>query len=195
MIKFFRYHSTHFFFLNNKSGDQWLAIDAGWPCTFQEYRHNLKNLNIKIDELTYLIVTHFHLDHAGLLGELQKTPIVPLVLDFQLSYIDDMERTILKNKDYKEYKRIDMLGLHIMALENLNQHLAQTGFPVHVETADAHSPDHICLITDQGEAIIGDLPPINQIMPDDEKGTENWTRILSRGVSVVYPSHAEPFYP
>jgi len=56
-----------------------------------------------------------------------------------------------------------------------------------------HSPDSISFISDSKEAVIGDLPPINQFVPDDNNCLKSWDLIKQKGVKTVYPSHAEIF--
>ena len=59
---------------------------------------------------------------------------------------------------------------------------------------NSHSKDHIGYFTDEDEVIIGDLEPIDQIMVNDQKANENWERILTKGVKVAYPSHADTIF-
>ena len=62
-----------------------------------------------------------------------------------------------------------------------------------VVVTDYHSPDSISFIVDDGEAIIGDLPPEGQRMPGDKEHIRNWELIRKMGAKIVYPSHAGAF--
>jgi len=59
---------------------------------------------------------------------------------------------------------------------------------------DYHSPDSISLLLDNGEAIIGDLPPEGQMLPDDQHAIRNWDLLRKMGARDIYPSHAMPFH-
>jgi hypothetical protein len=48
-------------------------------------------------------------------------------------------------------------------------------------------------ISDDGEAVIGDLPPEGQMMPDDEPFQKAWGFLRRTGVRKIYPSHAGSF--
>lgn len=55
-----------------KVNDFYVAIDAGWPGCIREYKEMLKIYNIKPEQIKYLIVTHFHPDHAGMVENIKK---------------------------------------------------------------------------------------------------------------------------
>ncbi len=100
-----------------------------------------------------------------------------------------MEKTILKND--RTYKTIDRSKFRHIATKDSRAELAAVGIAGEVVVTDYHSPDSISLILDNGEAIIGDLPPEGQRMPDDVEHVRNWDVIRKIGATTVYPSHAE----
>jgi glyoxylase-like metal-dependent hydrolase (beta-lactamase superfamily II) len=188
---YFRYHNTNCFFIKNKRTETYLAIDAGWPCTLREYQRSLKNIGIKYTQISNCIITHLHMDHAGLVSEFIESGIQCYLLEKQSDKeIDEMERTIRKN--YKEYKEIDKSKIRRVSIEEINELLNKEGFSGEVILTNGHSPDSISYITEDNEAIIGDLTPIEQIM-DDKKSEENWRRIREKKVKRIYPSHANVF--
>ena len=149
MVTSFRYHNTNCFFIKNKTNDELLAVDAGWPCSLFEYKRNLKQINLDFESIKYAIVTHFHMDHAGLIGEFIKLGIRCLVLDFQVSAIDEMERIIKKNTEYKEYINIEKENLIISSPKIINNDLAVHNFDVYIESLNSHSDDHIGVFVGQ----------------------------------------------
>ena len=131
------------------------------------------------------------MDHAGLLNEFIESGIQCYIIEKQSNKeIDEMERTIKKN--YKEYKEIDKSKILRASIEEINELLKQEGFSGEVILTEGHSPDSISYVTEDNEAIIGDLTPIEQIM-DDKKSEENWNHIKEKKVSRIYPSHANIF--
>ena len=191
MILSFRYHNTNCFFIWNNSREEVLAIDAGWPCTFNEYKKNLKPLGIKFEDIKYAVVTHFHMDHAGLIGDFVYSGVQCLTFDLQVFAIDEMERIIQKNKEYFEYRRIQKDKLIIRSLDELNLLFKKHGFKIYAEPLNSHSDDHVGFFVGEREVIIGDLAPIDQIMKDNQKANENWERIIGKGIKIAYPSHAD----
>lgn len=171
-----------------------LAIDAGWPCTLYEYQRVLKTIGYSFQNIKWAIVTHFHMDHAGLIGEFINEGITCFKFENQtFNYIDDMERIILKNKEYSAYRKIERNKLMALSIGDFNNQLMTFGINGEVIITKGHSPDSISFVTNDHEAIIGDLTPINQLMEDDIVSIENWNEIRRRGIKRIYPSHAGIF--
>jgi glyoxylase-like metal-dependent hydrolase (beta-lactamase superfamily II) len=68
-MEYFRYHNTNCYFIKSTITENILAIDAGWPGTLYEYARTLKTIGYSLNQLAWAIVTHFHMDHAGLISE------------------------------------------------------------------------------------------------------------------------------
>jgi len=188
---YFRYHNTNCFFIRNETSGKLLAIDAGWPSTLYEYARAMKTIDCNYEDITWTIVTHFHMDHAGLITDFIEKGIRCFVFENQYNSIDYMEKTILKN--YTQYKKINKTKLEQINHTDFNKMLDLEGFPGEVIITDYHSKDSISYVTEKNEAIVGDLPPIMQGMPDDEPFKKNWEMIKNKGIKKIYPSHAEVF--
>ena len=194
MVKYFRYHNTNCYFLESSIENSLLAVDAGWPCTLYEYQRALKTIGYSFKNIKRAIVTHFHMDHAGLIGEFINEGITCYVFENQTQdNVAEMERVILKNKEYTAYHKIDMNKLKAMSIIEFNNELKTLGIDGEAIITKGHSPDSITFLTKDHEAIIGDLAPINQIMENDKESLENWNSIKQKGVKTIYPSHASIF--
>jgi endoribonuclease LACTB2 len=187
----FRYHSTNCFFIQSSAGDQILSIDAGWPGTLYEYARDMKTIGCNLERIGWAIVTHFHMDHAGLVGEFIDRGIKCFAFENQQGVIDSMERTI--EKTVKAYRRIDQRKLLPMATGDSRKMLEEMGVHGQIMVTDYHSPDSISFVSDEGEAIVGDLPPLGQMMPGDHRLFDNWEKLKRMGARHVYPSHAPAF--
>jgi ribonuclease/clavin/mitogillin len=186
-----RYHSTNCFFMRSSMRGQLLAVDAGWPGTLYEYARLMKTIGCNLENIAWSIVTHFHMDHAGLLSEFIDRGITCYVFENQVGAIDAMEKTIEKNN--KKYKRIEKEKLQLMNIRDSRKTLESIGISGEVVVTDYHSPDSITFVSDDAEAIIGDLPPAGQMMPDDRRFLVNWEILRKMGAKKIYPSHAEIF--
>jgi len=194
MVKYFRYHNTNCYFLESSIENSLLAVDAGWPCTLYEYQRALKTIGYSFKNIKWAIVTHFHMDHAGLIGEFINEGITCYVFENQTQdNVAEMERVILKNKEYTAYHKIDMNKLKAMSIIEFNNEIKTLGIDGEAIITKGHSPDSITFLTKDHEAIIGDLAPINQIMENDKESLENWNSIKQKGVKTIYPSHASIF--
>ena len=80
-----RYKSTNCYFIDTGGG--LLAFDAGWPNTYREYKDGLKEQGYSVKNIKWLIVSHFHIDHAGLAGTLADNGVAFIVFPNQLGAI------------------------------------------------------------------------------------------------------------
>ncbi len=186
-----RYHGTNCFFIASAVDDHLLAIDAGWPGTLYEYARSMKTIGCNLEQIRWAIVTHFHMDHAGLIGEFIQRGIRCFIFENQAMGIDAMEKTIEKN--HAAYQRIDKSRLEPISTSDSRMVLEGLGVRGQVKVTDYHSPDSITFVSDEGEAIIGDLPPPGHMMPGDKHFIENWEIVRALGANLIYPSHAGIF--
>jgi len=168
-----------------------LAIDAGWPCSLVEYARALKSTGHHFNQIAWAVVTHFHMDHAGLIGEFIEKGIHCLIFENQEEAIDPMERMILKT--YKKYKNIDKERLIRVREDDSRNYFENIGIHGEVLITPGHSSDSITFISDAHEAVIGDLYPIDLVMPDDTASLRSWELIKGKKAKYVYPSHAPIF--
>jgi len=191
-MRWFRYHNTNCFFIES-TGGRYLAFDAGWPCTLYEYKRMLKTIDIKYEDISLVVISHMHMDHAGLLTDFQKSMIECCVTKEQLFEIDAMERIILRNREYEKYERINKNSLTVLGIEEINELLMNNKIMGQIIETKGHSEDSISFVTYNYEVLIGDLALQNQIMEDALKSMESWKMIRGMNVKSVYPSHAERF--
>ena len=190
----FRYHSTNCFFLRSEATGRLLAVDAGWPCTLFEHARMMKTIGCQLEQIEWAVVTHFHMDHAGLVGEFQARGITCFALENQRGAVEPMERTILKNRaEYTDYRKIDATRLRPLESAGSGRLLSGLGIKASVIVTNYHSPDSITLVTDGAEAIVGDLPPLGHMMPGDARFLESWRRVWEAGARAIFPSHAAAF--
>lgn len=190
-MKFFTYHKTRCFFVENQKKEI-LAIDAGWPCSFFEYCKYLKEEDLHISQVKYCVLTHTHLDHAGLVSEFLERGIQVFVTQEQKQELATMERVIAKNTEYSSYKPINSEKLQLLSFTTLKEFLTEN-FQCTVFKMPHHSPDSLVYQLNETDPVIGDLAPIDQIMKSDVLGNKCWEYLIEKGIKTVYPSHAPIF--
>ena len=188
---FFRYRNTNCYLLPSAGVDRLLAFDAGWPCSLHEYARSMKATGYRFERIAWAMVSHFHLDHAGLIRDFQDAEIECLLFENQGGGIDEMERII--GSKYGEYRPILRDRFTRIATSESRAFLKGIGIEGEVLRSPGHSDDSVSLITDQHDVLIGDLYPVSQIMPDDLASIGSWSKIRELGGKRVWPSHAEPF--
>jgi endoribonuclease LACTB2 len=179
------YDSTNYFLLDAKLGK--LLIDCGWPGTLPKFRAELKRKGISIDEIKYLLVTHFHPDHAGIIQELKKLGIKFVVLESQINFIAHFAEFFKgKNLPYVEITQNDNL---VLKFADSRKFLTGLGINGEIISTPGHSDDSIALILDEGFAFTGDLPPRFMVSEEDRTTQESWDKIYKHKITRIFPAH------
>ena len=76
------YDSTNYYVL--EQGTTRLLVDVGFPRTLPKLQANLRRKGMALGDLSWLLVTHYHPDHAGLVQELRNAGLHHVVWDVQL---------------------------------------------------------------------------------------------------------------
>ena len=87
------YKSTNYFAIGSTGTP--LLVDCGWPGTMPLLLANLKRADIALSALKYLLVTHFHPDHAGLAQELKQAGLTLLVFEGQEPFIAPLKQWMI----------------------------------------------------------------------------------------------------
>ncbi len=179
------YRSTNYYVLVDTHPR--LMVDAGWPGTLSAMRQSCRRMGLRLEDIPYQLVTHYHIDHAGLAEELKRLGVRLLVLDTQVGSIPTMRRHV-KPEDH--YTEITLDGDITLTEASSRAFLATIGIAGKIISTPGHSDDSVSLILDEGIAFTGDLPPLFMV-PDDpvDLARQSWARIRALGVTTVYPAH------
>lgn len=179
------YDSTNYYLIEAGGGK--LLVDCGWPGTLPKLTAELKRKGLALAEIKYLLVTHFHPDHAGLTQELKNKGIKFVLLEPQIDFIPPLTE-FFKRKTYPyiEIRQNDNL---ILKLKESRQFLAGIGLNGEILPTPGHSDDSVTLILDEGFAFTGDLQPRFMIPEEDQISHQSWDRIYQHRITRVFPGH------
>lgn len=180
------YQSTNYYLIN--AGQVCLAIDAGWPGTLNNYGKQLRSTGIKINDINYLMVTHFHMDHAGLVQDFKDLGVKFIVFEEQIKYIAKMEEMLRKHQE-KKYKPIKMDDNIVMPVSESRKFFLNIGISGEVVHTPGHSDDSISVFLDTGDVFIGDLNLESQIMDNETTKKNSWVKLRKLGVKCINPGH------
>jgi glyoxylase-like metal-dependent hydrolase (beta-lactamase superfamily II) len=189
-MKYFNvgYKSTNYYLIE---ADRYcLAIDCGCPATINDYGRQLRSTERKVQTIDYLIVTHFHVDHAGLVQEIKEQGVRFVLVDIQVNHIVPMETMIQKKM---KYKPINLKDNFFITVPESRKNLQSIGISGEVIHTPGHTEDSISIVLDSADVFIGDLRPENQIMKTDSISKNSWTTLRTLGVQRVHPGHGLSF--
>ncbi len=179
------YRATNYYVLAD-THPRWM-VDAGWPGTLAAIRQSCVRMGLRLEDIPYQLVTHYHIDHAGLAEELKRIGVRLLVLDTQVASIPLMRRHVKPEDHYTEIT----LDSNITLTEASSRaFLASIGIAGEIISTPGHSDDSVSLILDEGIAFTGDLPPLFAV-PDDptDLARQSWEKIRAKGVTTICPAH------
>jgi glyoxylase-like metal-dependent hydrolase (beta-lactamase superfamily II) len=189
-MKYFNvgYKSANYYLID--AGQYCLAVDVGWPGTINDYGRQLRPTGKRVQDINYLIITHFHVDHAGLVQELKDRGVKFVIFDVQIKQIAQMETMIQKKMSYKPIKLEDNI---IIPIPKSREFLHSIGISGEVVHTPGHTEDSISVFLDSGDVFIGDLRPENQIMENDITLKNSWLKLKKLGLKRVNPGHGYSF--
>lgn len=189
MISKLRYGNTNTFFIQGTDGG--LLIDTGFAGTLPAFYKAIKEHNIKISDISYILATHYHPDHIGLISELMKQGIKLLLIDTQSPHIHFADDIFRRDKRLK-YEPINVDNSIIISSKDSREFLENMGIEGEIISISSHSKDSIALILDNGICFVGDLEPIEYLDAYDNnvKLKNDWKLVMSYNPKIIYYAHA-----
>lgn len=180
-------NSTHFYLIDCRGGK--LLVDAGWSIT--GFIAQMKTFQVSFAQIRWVMFTHHHPDHAGLVQEVRERSGAGLIIHpAQIPYLADLASFAAKKGGVKP--------IQVTQTDLVNPtptQLAAIGLSAEILATPGHSPDSISLLLASGEAFIGDLTAPEMVDPETETGVEvvqSWRELLDKGARMFYHSHAPP---
>ena len=184
-----KYGNTNTFYIPGKPGG--LLIDTDFAGTLQAFFRALKANHLELNDISYVLPTHCHPDHVGLIGELQKLGVRLLLIDTQLATVHFPDEILGRDKHLR-YVSIDENQATVIPCDESREFLRSIGIEGAIISTPSHSEDSVSVILDGGECFVGDLEPYEYLDGyDDNPQLENdWDLILSMKPKRILYAHA-----
>ena len=189
MLTPIKYGNTNTYLIHGTCGN--LLVDTDMAGTMQGFYRAIKAQDIKVSDITYILATHYHPDHIGLVSELMAQGVKLVIAEPQTEYVHYADEIFARTPQLN-YKPIDESQARIITLEESRAFLKELGIEGEIISTPSHSPDSITLILDEGIAITGDLEPHSYIdaYADNEALKADWEKILSFHPHRICHAHA-----
>lgn len=167
-----------------------LLIDTGFPHKTNDLGRALRKTGFKIGEVDYLMVTHFHIDHAGAVQELKEEGVKFILFELQIPFIEPMEKMALGKWNYVKLQMEDNL---VLKIDESEMFLHSIGLQGRVLFTPGHSDDSVTLLLDSGETFIGDLSSFSEITDKTGKTFHSWRKLRKAPAKRIYPGHGNDY--
>jgi len=188
-ITLIKYSNTNTYLIEGERGA--ILFDTGWAGTFPMFCAELGRQGKKLNDIDYLLISHFHPDHYGIAQEIADKGPVVLVCDVQKEYMHASDAVFEKDKRMHFYPiRDDKVKL--ISLAESRSVLAGLGIDGELLHTPGHSDDSVSLWLDEGSLFVGDLNPLYEL--ELHKETEigrSWEKLLALDPKTVYYGHAK----
>jgi len=156
-------------------GEKNILVDTGSPADFPTLTHLLNKHGVEVGDLALVVLTHLHFDHAGTVATLVKQAKCPVA-------VHRLEKENLETGKNAPIIPIHPLGKMLMPFMGMGfaptsadilvddtLDLSPYGVAAQVVFTPGHTPGSVSLLTDDHQAIVGDLCgggwPLGQFQP------------------------------
>jgi glyoxylase-like metal-dependent hydrolase (beta-lactamase superfamily II) len=189
MINKIRYGNTNTFLIRGTRAN--LLIDTDYAGTLPAFYKAIKELGIKVSDISYVLATHYHPDHIGLVSELTDQGVKLVVMESQTDFIHYSD-PIFAREPHLNYRPIDERNALILKFDEAPSFLDSLGINGNIGRTLSHSEDSIYVSLSDGTFILGDLEPLEYLeaYKDNQLLKTDWDNILKQDPKLLLYAHA-----
>ena len=189
MINKIRYGNTNTFLIRGTKAN--LLVDTDYAGTLPAFYKAIKELVIKVSDISYVLATHYHPDHIGLVSELTDQGVKLVVMESQTDFIHYSD-PIFAREPNLNYKPIDESKALILKFDEAPSFLDSLGINGNIGRTLSHSEDSIYVALEDGTFILGDLEPLEYLeaYKDNQLLKTDWDNILKQDPKLLLYAHA-----
>ena len=205
-----------------KCNGGYLLIDTGYENDYPKFIKQLKKNKITIDQIKYVLLTHYHDDHAGFASKIKKEFNIPLIVQKESVSLLSVGNSGTQEKDYPINKRIGFIfSLFMIVHKNFeypaviiddndivinqddNKFLRSIGVNADIIFTPGHTRDSMCVLCDDKTAFVGDAAmnflrfagsDYRPIFYVDLNQTyESMKKLIKAGTKTIVPAHGKPY--
>lgn len=183
-----KYGNTNTFFVQG-GNDGGLLFDTDYAGTLPAFYKAIKQNNIAVKDIGYVLASHYHPDHMGLISELMKLGVKLLVVDVQKDLIHYSDDIFARDKIF--YSPIDETLATVISCKKSRDFLSRIGINGEIIHTPSHCDDSISLVLDDGDCFVGDLEPFEYLgaYMDNSPLMSDWEHILTFYPKRVFYAH------
>ena len=182
-----KYGNTNTFFVPGVNGG--LLFDTDYAGTLPAFYKAIKQNDIAVKDVRYVLASHYHPDHMGLISELTEQGVRLLAANVQKDFMHYSDNIFARDK--LSYSPIDEARATIISCEESRAFLSLLGIHGELIRTPSHSEDSISLVLDDGDCLVGDLEPFEYIAAYAENAQlkKDWDHVLSFCPRRIFYAH------
>jgi len=190
MVTKLKYGNTNTYFIRGAKGS--ILLDTDYAGTLQMFYKEIKKNGISLKDIAYILATHYHPDHMGLIGELVSMGVKFLVMDTQVPNLHFSDEIFNRDKTLRVLPSVPEDKAEVIACKDSRAFLAALGIDGEIISTPSHSEDSITLVLDSGDCFVGDLEPMEFMDGYEENKAlqSDWEKVMSFSPRVIHYGHA-----
>ena len=190
MVTKLKYGNTNTYFIRGAKGG--ILLDTDYAGTLPMFYKAIKKNGISLKDITYILATHYHPDHMGLVGELVNMGVKFLVMDTQVPSLHFSDDIFSRDKNLRFLLSVPEDKAEVIACKDSRAFLAALGIDGEIISTPSHSEDSITLVMDSGDCFVGDLEPMEYMDGYEENSALqiDWEKVMSFCPKVIHYGHA-----
>ena len=171
-----RYGNTNTYLLSGVGGS--LLIDTDYAGTLPAFYRAIKGHGIQVRDIAYVLATHYHPDHMGLISALMEQGVGLLLMDVQVPFVHFSD-PIFRREKHLHYVPIREQDAAVISCGESRRFLGALGLSGEIVHTPSHSADSVSVILDGGDCFVGDLEPEEYLgaYENNEALRDDWERI------------------
>ena len=208
LIQRIEVRETNCYLLKGERGA--VLIDPGPPGGAQAVIAGVESASLQPEDVKLIVISHGHLDHYGAATDLKDWCSAPIAAYHgEAEFSRDRHNALPPAQTlrgslvrwlyllFSPLAPVQPLGADLLLDDDSS--LIQYGVEARVLQIPGHSPGSLAVVTDAGDAFVGDLF-VNYTVPsqpiyltDRDAWRRSYERVLALGPRMVYVGHGEPF--
>ena len=190
MVTKLKYGNTNTYFIRGAKGN--ILLDTDYAGTIHMFYKEIKKNCLSLKDITYILATHYHPDHMGLVGELVNMGVKLFVMDTQVPNLHFSDKIFSRDKTMRFLFSVPEDKAEVVACKDSRVFLAALGIDGEIVSTPSHSEDCITLVLDSGDCFVGDLEPMEFMDGYEENKAlqSDWEKVMSFSPRVIHYGHA-----
>jgi len=195
-------------------GEQTILIDSGAEGNVKAFVRGMAALGVDPKEISLILITHGHWDHIGSLYPVQQLTGAKVAIHHKDRHwvesgrpefprgVTTYGRGMIWLSERLIHPKLHPVKADVVIDDN-GMSLAGYGIPARVIHTPGHSMGHVSVVTDSGDAFVGDTamnawflrstPGLPILADDIRMAVESWKKIMTLGIKRIYPAHGMDF--
>lgn len=149
-----RYGNTNTFLFQGVGGH--LLLDTGYAGELSAFYRAIKAKGVRVKDIAFVLATHYHPDHIGLIPDLMDQGVRLLLADTQTDAVHGSDG-IFAREPKLNWKPIRDSEATVVPCADSRAFLRRMGIEGEIVSTPSHSRDSVSLLLDDGDGFVGDL--------------------------------------